>query len=385
MLVFLDAHVAVSKNWLIPLSHTLMQPEHDKAVVYPAVDVIDPQTGKFIKSGNVVGGFDWSLSFRWENVENVENVDTNTARANQKSRGRLPMVTTSSTRSRSDYTPTDTHTHKRTEDDPLASPATPGMFAIKTGFFKYIGGFDTNLKPWGQENIELSLRVWLCGGSIIRQPCARVAHKYDHLFEAATASAGNSISSSSVDKNVLSVAEHWFGQEYKEIVHKARFTGRVPYTVEVTQDARMPKQFKYTAPVVNGDCQKIDWYLTEVYPGLLSDIPTVEKDYLAYVHSDYLGDALSPVLTQYKGIHDEEHLVRFPNNPLLSQRSLTREEVRLQTNRDRLIPSAAYSGRRARGRKSAPKPLEIFHSDPHGDPHEVHANMIRESMQVGLV
>lgn len=94
-----------------------------------------------------------------------------------------------------------------------------------------IGGFDTTLFPWGQENVELSIRVWLCGengclrawlwvfswtallnyskflilvflqefhlwcpflsglyllisgGSVIRQPCSRVAHTYRHLYE----------------------------------------------------------------------------------------------------------------------------------------------------------------------------------------------------------
>lgn len=30
-------------------------------------------------------------------------------------------------------------------------------------FFPDIGGFDTTLFPWGQESIELSIRVWLCG------------------------------------------------------------------------------------------------------------------------------------------------------------------------------------------------------------------------------
>ena len=29
-----------------------------------------------------------------------------------------------------------------------------------------MGGFDTTLYPWGQENIELSIRVWLCGTSL---------------------------------------------------------------------------------------------------------------------------------------------------------------------------------------------------------------------------
>ena len=36
----------------------------------------------------------------------------------------------------------------------------------------------------GKENIELSLRVWLCGGLVIRQPCARVAVEYPPVHSA---------------------------------------------------------------------------------------------------------------------------------------------------------------------------------------------------------
>lgn len=35
--------------------------------------------------------------------------------------------------------------------------------SITTAFLSEIGGFDTTLFPWGQENVELSIRVWLCG------------------------------------------------------------------------------------------------------------------------------------------------------------------------------------------------------------------------------
>jgi hypothetical protein len=64
VLVFLDAHVIVSKDWLIPLTTQLSS--HEESIVYPAIDVIDGTNGDLIKSENAVGAFDWSLGFRWE-------------------------------------------------------------------------------------------------------------------------------------------------------------------------------------------------------------------------------------------------------------------------------------------------------------------------------
>lgn len=64
VLVFLDAHVIVSKDWLIPLTTELQK--HPKLLVYPAIDIIDGNNGDLIKSENAVGAFDWSMDFRWE-------------------------------------------------------------------------------------------------------------------------------------------------------------------------------------------------------------------------------------------------------------------------------------------------------------------------------
>lgn len=64
VLVFLDAHVIVSKDWLMPLTTQLSQ--HEESIVYPAIDVIDGTNGDLIKSENAIGAFDWSLGFRWE-------------------------------------------------------------------------------------------------------------------------------------------------------------------------------------------------------------------------------------------------------------------------------------------------------------------------------
>jgi len=47
-------------------------------------------------------------------------------------------------------------------------------------------------------SVELSLRTWLCGGSVVRQPCSRVAHAYRHMY--ADAIVGNGVMQGMVDK-----------------------------------------------------------------------------------------------------------------------------------------------------------------------------------------
>ena len=74
VLVFVDGHVLVSKDWLIPLTSELTK--RKESIVYPAIDVIDSNTGDMIKSANAIGAFDWALNFRWEivNPEEVPNL-----------------------------------------------------------------------------------------------------------------------------------------------------------------------------------------------------------------------------------------------------------------------------------------------------------------------
>ena len=34
------------------------------------------------------------------------------------------------------------------------------------------------MRIWGGENVEMSVRVWRCGGALLKVPCARVGHVY---------------------------------------------------------------------------------------------------------------------------------------------------------------------------------------------------------------
>ena len=63
--------------------------------------------------------------------------------------------------------------------EPFQTPAMPGgIFAVNAHWFAEIGSFDQKMEIWGGENIDLSLRSWLCGGSMYIIPCSHVGHVF---------------------------------------------------------------------------------------------------------------------------------------------------------------------------------------------------------------
>ncbi|CAG5126565.1 unnamed protein product, partial [Candidula unifasciata] len=49
-------------------------------------------------------------------------------------------------------------------------------FAIQKEYFFELGGYDEGMTVWGGENLEMSWRVWLCGGRLLHVPCSRTGH-----------------------------------------------------------------------------------------------------------------------------------------------------------------------------------------------------------------
>lgn len=66
VLVFLDSHCEVNRNWLEPLLDRIEG--NRKRVVCPIIDLIDSHTFRYRASPLVRGGFTWGMGFSWEPI-----------------------------------------------------------------------------------------------------------------------------------------------------------------------------------------------------------------------------------------------------------------------------------------------------------------------------
>ena len=142
VLVFLDSHVEPNVQWLEPLLHRVHEAPM-KNVVMPIIDLINADTFKYTPSPLVRGGFNWGLNFKWDSIPSEEL--------------------------------------QKDEDfvKPFRSPTMAGgLFAIDRQYFQKLGEYDDGLDVWGGENLELSFRLWMCGGNLELIPCSRIGHVF---------------------------------------------------------------------------------------------------------------------------------------------------------------------------------------------------------------
>uniref|UniRef100_A0A914W963 Polypeptide N-acetylgalactosaminyltransferase n=1 Tax=Plectus sambesii TaxID=2011161 RepID=A0A914W963_9BILA len=219
VLTFLDSHCECTNGWLEPLLGRIK--EDRKAVVCPVIDVINDRTFAYQKGIELFrGGFNWNLQFRWYAVP--------------------------------------PHEIKRRSVDgtsPIASPTMAGgLFSIDRKYFEELGGYDHEMDIWGGENLEISFRIWQCGGRVEILPCSHVGH----VFRKASPHDFPGKSSGKIlNSNLVRVAEVWM-DEWKHLFYKtAPQALQLKHSIDVSDRIEIRKQLH---------CKDFDWYLQNVWP-----------------------------------------------------------------------------------------------------------------------
>ncbi|MBN3288106.1 GLT17 acetylgalactosaminyltransferase, partial [Polyodon spathula] len=173
---FFDAHVEFTPSWAEPVLSRIK--ENRKRIILPSIDNIKQDTFELVRYENSGHGYNWELWCMYISPPK-EWWDAGDASA------------------------------------PIRTPAMIGCsFVVNRKFFGEIGLLDPGMDVYGAENIELGIKVWLCGGSMEVLPCSRVAH-----IERRKKPYHNNIGYFA-RRNSLRVAEVWM-DDYKSHVYMA--------------------------------------------------------------------------------------------------------------------------------------------------------------------
>lgn len=136
VLIFLDCHIEAGHNFMPPLVDPIV--DNYRYVVVPTIDIIDKMNYEIRPLGEGRTVFDWNFHAQ-----------------------RIPLRS-------------DEHNRSSLFETPIMYGA---AFAISMKYFWELQP-DSGLKIYGGDQLEMSFKVNLCGGTLYETPCSRIAHIY---------------------------------------------------------------------------------------------------------------------------------------------------------------------------------------------------------------
>lgn len=213
VLLFLDSHCEVTELWIEPLVQRIKE---DRTVfICPVIDIISDKTLAYLPVPQYtfqLGGFDWTGHFTWI-ARDEEDARANPTKA-------------------------------------VASPTMAGgLFAVDRKYFYEIGSYDEDMQIWGGENLEMSFRVWQCGGKVEIHPCSRVGH----IFRDSHPYSFNGLDSHGT--NTLRTVLVWM-DDYKRYFFMARPDLKEINPGDLSKRVALRERLK---------CKPFSWYLEHIY------------------------------------------------------------------------------------------------------------------------
>ncbi|XP_045172732.1 polypeptide N-acetylgalactosaminyltransferase 5-like [Mercenaria mercenaria] len=212
--VCLDCHMEVLPGWIEPLLSRLL--EEPKALLCSNVGSIDRHTFK-LHHAEI-----WQILYIFPFL--LFNLDTTSAKYKKSfvdSRG--------------------------SDADPFPFGIIQGMMIVmRKSWFQQLGGFDPGMKIWGSEQMELSIKVWTCGGRVEMIPCSFVAHMFRrNVWKMKNEGVAN----------ILRVAEVWL-DDHKYKIHKYYHNRRKQIDIgDVSDRIRIRKE---------NNCKPFNFYLDKI-------------------------------------------------------------------------------------------------------------------------
>jgi polypeptide N-acetylgalactosaminyltransferase len=208
-------------GWLEPLLDRIMRDR--RTIAMPVIDAIEEATWEFRTSILQRGVFSWSLQFYWLDITEAEAAK------------------------------------RKSPSEPIATPAMAGgIFAMDRKYFFEVGDYDMDMDTWGGENIEMSFRVWMCGGRLEILPCSRVGH----VFRAKSPYTFKKDPAETIAHNLNRAARVWmddYAQIYLNLTNNSRFGES-----DISDRVQLRKGLK---------CNDFKWYLDNVFPDAFVPLP----------------------------------------------------------------------------------------------------------------